>query len=106
MPVGEPPPLVLLIKTGMDTEPQMGIVRCHKGHAGRVIEKTEFRDDALREADIIRVVAGFLGNQDIGVGGVEGLGETGLGRFRVSDGWIEVVQDESGFGTSELKNHL
>ena len=88
----------------------MGIAGREEGHALCKVENADFGHDARRQVYVVDVVAGLLGDEDVGLGDFEGFGEGGFGGFRVGFRQlrvgIEVVEDKTSLGAGKLKDVL
>lgn len=88
----------------------MRITRGKEWHTIGKVKNACFGNNPLGQGDVVDVVSRFLGEEDIGICEFEGFSEGGFGLFGVGLGefwvWIEVVEEETGFGACKLKNVL
>lgn len=100
--------LALDVEAGVDGEAQVGEAGGEEGHAVAEVEHAGLGDDALHQLDVVGVAAGLLGDEDVGLGHLEGSRQGLLGTLRVGNGLgrVEIVQDQAGFGAGELQNVL
>lgn len=104
--IGQPTEFIILIEARVDGVTKVREAGRHKGQTGFLRKDAQFRNHRFRQAHVIRIIIGFRCDQHVGLG--EGQSRRqGVGRcVLVVRLRLQRVEDETGFGTGKLQDHL